>query len=145
MRMTKKNMAKKFNVGDSVVVTGYGTADSYGGGAKTKAYENHTMKVIIVKDDDRPRPYALNRNNEDNGVTGWFREEDLSAVAAATTAASGGTAASTVRLLSAEEREARRAELAKAAEEAKEKETEEKVESAAKTVTDAISKLLGKS
>ncbi|MDR1794623.1 MAG: hypothetical protein LBR25_04450 [Erysipelotrichaceae bacterium] len=144
--MTKKNMAKKFNVGDSVVVTGYGTADSYGGGAKTKAYENHTMKVIIVKDDDRPRPYALNRNNEDSGVTGWFREEDLSAVATATTAASGGTAAaSTVRLLSAEEREARRAELAKAAEEAKEKETEEKVESAAKTVTDAISKLLGKS
>lgn len=60
-----------YNVGDTVYVDGFLTADSYGGGAHTKSYSGQAGKIVIKKEDGRPRPYALNMNNNMNGVTGW--------------------------------------------------------------------------
>lgn len=67
-----------YNVGDTVIVNGVLTADSYGGGAKTKNYNNQKAKIIIIKNDGRPRPYALNMNNNMNGVTGWGSKDQIS-------------------------------------------------------------------
>lgn len=62
-------VSSDFVKGDSVVVSGVGTADSYGGGAKTKSYSNQKAKVMGGKQNGR---YPLNCNNDLNGVTGWF-------------------------------------------------------------------------
>lgn len=66
-----------YNVGDEVIVNGVLTADSYGGGAHTKNYNNQKAKIIIIKNDGRPRPYALNMNNNMNGVTGWGSKDQI--------------------------------------------------------------------
>ena len=66
-----------YNVGDEVIVNGVLTSDSYGGGAKTKSYNNQKAKIVIVKNDGRPRPYALNMNNNMNGVTGWGSKDQI--------------------------------------------------------------------
>lgn len=66
-----------YNVGDEVIVNGVLTADSYGGGAHTKNYKNQKAKIIIIKNDGRPRPYALNMNNNMNGVTGWGSKDQI--------------------------------------------------------------------
>lgn len=66
-----------YNVGDEVIVSGVLTADSYGGGAHTKNYNEQRAKIIIIKDDSRPRPYALNMNNNMNGVTGWGSKDQI--------------------------------------------------------------------
>ena len=66
-----------YKVGDEVIVNGVLTADSYGGGAHTKNYKNQKAKIIIVKNDGRPRPYALNMNNNMNGVTGWGSKDQI--------------------------------------------------------------------
>jgi hypothetical protein len=55
-------------VGDTVIVNGYGTADSYGGGSRTKVYSGGKAKVIRIIE-GRERPYALNLNNNMDGVT----------------------------------------------------------------------------
>ena len=63
-----------FKYGDSVIVNGVGTADSYGGGARTGNYVNHRAKVMGAKQNGR---YPLNCNNDLNGVTGWFPEGNI--------------------------------------------------------------------
>lgn len=63
-----------FKYGDSVIVSGVGTADSYGGGAKTKNYSNQKAKVMGNKTNGR---YPLNCNNDLNGVTGWFTADSI--------------------------------------------------------------------
>lgn len=65
-----------YKVGDEVIVNGVLTADSYGGGAHTKKYVNRKAKIIIIKN-GRPRPYALNMNNNMNGVTGWGSKDQI--------------------------------------------------------------------
>lgn len=67
-----------FEVGDTVKVSGVLTADSYGGGARTKNYSGQAAKIIIKKTDGRPRPYAVNMNNNMNGVTGWASKDQIS-------------------------------------------------------------------
>ena len=66
-----------YKVGDEVIVNGVLTSDSYGGGAHTKNYNNQKAKIIIIKNDGRPRPYALNMNNNMNGVTGWGSKDQI--------------------------------------------------------------------
>ena len=67
-------------VGDIVIVNGVGTANSFGGGAKTARFENRKMQVMKIVDLKRSNPYALNKNCDGNGVTGWFRKEDVKKV-----------------------------------------------------------------
>jgi len=66
-----------YTVGESVVVTGVGTADSYGGGAKTRQYKGERGMITIIKNDGRVRPFAMNMNNNMNGVTGWFSADSI--------------------------------------------------------------------
>lgn len=66
-----------YSVGDEVIVNGILTADSYGNGAHTKNYKNQKAKIIIIKNDGRPRPYALNMNNNMHGVTGWGSKDQI--------------------------------------------------------------------
>ena len=67
-------------VGDFVIVDGVGTANSFGGGAKTGVFQNRKMQVMKIVDLKRSNPYALNKNCDGNGVTGWFRKEDVKKV-----------------------------------------------------------------
>lgn len=65
-------------VGDSVIVNGVGTADSYGEGAKTGYYTEHRMKVLGTNNGR----YALNQYNSGTignvaDITGWFTKETL--------------------------------------------------------------------
>lgn len=69
-------------LGDSVIVNGFGYASSFGKGAKTRIYKNQKMKVISIAK-DRPYAYALNQFNKGEihdfrAVTGWFKKDDLS-------------------------------------------------------------------
>lgn len=67
-------------VGDFVIVNGVGTANSFGGGAKTGVFQNRKMQVMKIVDLKRSNPYALNKNCDGKGVTGWFRKEDVKKV-----------------------------------------------------------------
>ena len=74
----------KIVAGDSVIVNGKGYATSYGGGACTKVFKDHKMKVIAVIA-GRKYGYALNQYNkgkinEWSQVTGWFKESDIKKV-----------------------------------------------------------------
>jgi hypothetical protein len=65
-------------VGDSVIVNGSGTADSYGGGAQTRNFSDTTMKVLGVNNGR----YALNQYNQGTigkvaDITGWFSKEQV--------------------------------------------------------------------
>ena len=65
--------AATINVGDTVYVTGKGTAAADGSGGKTKSYSNKKMKVIVIKGD----AYGCNQNAEGNvgdysKITAWF-------------------------------------------------------------------------
>lgn len=69
------------NLGDTVVVNGYGTANSGGLGNKTEVFKNVQMKVLAILKNAK-RPYALNKNNEGKignfkEVTAWFSKEDI--------------------------------------------------------------------
>lgn len=75
-----KNENTEIKVGDLVIVNGVGTADSYGGGAKTGNFQNRKMQVMKIVGLNRSNPYALNKNCDNNGVTGWFRKEDIKKV-----------------------------------------------------------------
>lgn len=66
-----------YNIGDTVYINGVLTADSYGGGAHTRSYSNQAAKIIMIKDDGRARPFALNCNNNMNGVTGWASKDQI--------------------------------------------------------------------
>lgn len=63
-------------VGDSVIVTGIGRANSVGSGVSTKQFINHAMKVIKIVD-GRAYAYALNQYNTDSGITAWFKKESI--------------------------------------------------------------------
>jgi len=68
----------EIKVGDSVVAWGSGTADSYGGGAKTRDFPETTMKVIGINNGR----YALNQYNSGNAgvvadATGWWPAEQI--------------------------------------------------------------------
>lgn len=72
------DVKNKPKVGDTVIVTGRGKSDSFGGGATTRMFENHKMRVLIDKSsDNRPYPYACNQYNQLSGVTAWFKAEDV--------------------------------------------------------------------
>ena len=76
-------VSKEIGLGDTVIVNGYGNANSFGNGINTRVFTNHKMKVIGISDkEDRPNRYALNQYNRGtdgnwNEVTGWFREQDI--------------------------------------------------------------------
>lgn len=73
----KEETKNEIKVGDIVVVNGVGTADSFGGGAKTGNFVNRKMKVIKIVDLKRSNPYALNKNCNNNGVTAWFSSSSV--------------------------------------------------------------------
>jgi hypothetical protein len=65
-------------VGDSVIVNGVGTSDSYGKGAKTGNYTNHRMKVLGTNNGR----YALNQYDRGTvgnvaDITGWFSKDTV--------------------------------------------------------------------
>lgn len=55
-------------VGDTLIVSGQGTATSKGTGAKTKTYCGRKMKVIKI---DNGR-YGCNQYNKNGDITGWW-------------------------------------------------------------------------
>lgn len=59
------------NIGDTVIVNGVGRSTATGKGASTRSYSNTYAKVIYTRPGSS-HPYALNCNNNMNGVTGWF-------------------------------------------------------------------------
>lgn len=69
--------------GDTVIVTGIGTASSDGSGAKTRKFTKQPMKVIgIAGNTSRPNRYALNQYNRGtvhdwSAVTAWFSGKDI--------------------------------------------------------------------
>lgn len=65
-----------FNPGDTVTVNGVGKAASDGTGASTGSYKNRKAKVIYYRAGAK-YPYALNCNNNMNGVTAWFTESSV--------------------------------------------------------------------
>lgn len=65
-----------FEPGDTVTVNGVGRATSNGTGAYTRNYSNAKAKVIYYKE-GKSHPYALNLNNNMNGVTGWFTSSSV--------------------------------------------------------------------
>lgn len=65
-----------FKVGDTVKVSGYLTATAAGTGARTKSYNNQNAKIIMIRTGSA-RPYALNMNNNMNGVTGWGAQSQI--------------------------------------------------------------------
>lgn len=65
--------------GDSVIVNGQGTSDAYGGGRKTKTFNNQKMKVIMIVNGR----YACNQYNKGtvgraSDVTGWWTKSQVS-------------------------------------------------------------------
>ena len=71
----------EIKVGDSVIVSGFGYATSFGSGAKTRTYINQKMKVISIAT-SRKYPYALNQFNKGtihkpSDVTGWFSKDSV--------------------------------------------------------------------
>lgn len=74
-----KNQPKnQIELGDTVRVSGVGTASSTGAGARTRKFINQKMKVIMIAGNtSRPNRYALNQYNKGNvndprAVTAWF-------------------------------------------------------------------------
>lgn len=80
-----KPVEEDINPGDTVIVNGIGTANSYGGGARTRKFVNHKMKVIAEVRNDRKCPFALNQYNtgrvgDYSQVTAWFAKADIKKV-----------------------------------------------------------------
>ena len=76
----KEETKTEIKVGDIVVVNGVGASNSFGGGSKTGNFVNRKMKVIKIVDLKRSNPYALNKNCNNNGVTGWFSSSSVKKV-----------------------------------------------------------------
>lgn len=64
------------NVGDTVIVNGVGKSTAAGKGASTRTFNNTTAKIIYIRPGSS-HPYALNCNNNMNGVTGWFTADSV--------------------------------------------------------------------
>ena len=60
-------------VGDTVIVTGQGTGDSYGGGGTTKVFRGRKMKVVYINNSR----YGCNQYNTMGAVTGWFTSSQV--------------------------------------------------------------------
>ena len=63
-----KETTTTINVGDTVIVTGQGTGNSFGGGGLTKNFAGIKMKVISIANGR----YACNQFNTMGCVTGWW-------------------------------------------------------------------------
>lgn len=74
--LTAGSIPSHFNPGDTVTVNGVGRATAKGTGASTGNYKNKKAKVIYYRAGE-PYPYALNCNNNMNGVTAWFKESSV--------------------------------------------------------------------
>lgn len=76
-------ISEEFKVGDRVLVlNGYLTADSFGGGSTTASYdgnENDTsnIKYITIICKGRPRPYHLSNDIESKYPRGWAKESQI--------------------------------------------------------------------
>ena len=72
--------APDFKVGDKVIVSGYATSDSLGGGSRTAEYNGTTDTLYITKITDlsKPRPYHISRGatlgNQDRG---WVAKSQI--------------------------------------------------------------------
>lgn len=60
-------------VGDTVAVTGAGTATSKGTGAKTKSFAGKKMKVIQIANGR----YGCNQYNQKGAITGWWTASQI--------------------------------------------------------------------
>lgn len=76
----KARVVKKVNdpkpsikIGDTVIVNGAGTANSKGGGRKTKVYVNAKMKVINIQNGR----YGCNQYNKMGAITGWWASSQV--------------------------------------------------------------------
>lgn len=74
----------EIKVGDRVVVTGFATADSFGGGARTANYTGNVNNpddirfVTIVADTNRPRPYHISvGQHQGQGDRGWVSKDQI--------------------------------------------------------------------
>lgn len=74
----------EFNIGDKVLVlSGYATADSYGGGSHTAEYDGNINDLGNIKyitkivDLTRPRPYHISNDKENTKPRGWVSREQL--------------------------------------------------------------------
>lgn len=57
----KPSPDEEFKVGDKVIVRGYATSDSNGGGSRTASYNGDTLYITKITDLSKPRPYHLSR------------------------------------------------------------------------------------
>lgn len=67
---------RHYNPGDTVIVSGVGRSTAAGTGACTRSFTSTRAKVILYRE-GAAYPYALNCNNNMNGVTGWFKASSL--------------------------------------------------------------------
>ena len=72
-----------FNIGDRVVVSGYATEDSYGGGERTADYGGNPndpddIRFITATNPGAPRPYHISVGNTlGDGDRGWVSAEQI--------------------------------------------------------------------
>lgn len=59
---------QEIKVGDTVIVSGQGTGNSYGTGGRTKNYVARKMKVISIANGR----YGCNQYNKMGAITGWW-------------------------------------------------------------------------
>lgn len=72
--------APGFKVGDKVIVSGYATSDSLGGGSRTAEYNGTTDTLYVTKitDLNKPRPYHISRGNKlGDQDRGWVSKEQI--------------------------------------------------------------------
>lgn len=75
-----KEVDSEFKVGDRVIVSGYATSDSNGGGSRTANYNGTTDKLYITKitDKTKPRPYHISRGPVfGNQNRGWVAKSQI--------------------------------------------------------------------
>lgn len=75
-----KPVEEEFKVGDKVIVSGYATSDSNGGGSRTAEYNGTTDTLYITKITDlsKPRPYHISRGNTlGNQDRGWVAKSQI--------------------------------------------------------------------
>lgn len=76
----KPEPSNDFKVGDKVIVSGYATSDSNGGGSRTAEYNGTTDTLYITKITDlsKPRPYHISRGNTlGNQDRGWVSKSQI--------------------------------------------------------------------
>ena len=76
----KPESSNDFKVGDKVIVSGYATSDSNGGGSRTAEYNGTTDTLYITKITDlsKPRPYHISRGNTlGNQDRGWVAKSQI--------------------------------------------------------------------